>query len=310
MAWPSRNRTLHHRAGQRPVRPRPHAHEQVRLLRRRVAVRVDDDDLRSAPAAGGERVGHDVDLRRRGVGAPDDDEVRPRHLPRVRARELARAGDESAPGERHADRRVLARVTLGVAQAVDAVAHQEPHRARVVVRPDGFGPVAPLRVEQCLRGDVERIVPGDGLEARAPALLADPAQWRRQAVRMVDALGVAGDLAADDAGRVRVVAGAADAADGLLVQAFHRERAGGRAVVGTDAVADLGLCGHAFRGSSRARRVTGGVGGLPAGVTASSRAPRAYDFAQFIARGSLIPCAKPPCGVARKSSRPRITRIS
>ncbi len=36
----------------------------------------------------------------------------------------------------------------------------------------------------------------------------------------------------------------------------------------------------------------------------------AYVLAQSMARGSLMPCAKPPSGVFRKSSRPNITRIS
>ena len=43
---------------------------------------------------------------------------------------------------------------------------------------------------------------------------------------MVDALGIAGDLLADDAGGVAVVLGAAHAADGALIQQLDLERAG------------------------------------------------------------------------------------
>ena len=58
---------------------------------------------------------------------------------------------------------------------------------------------------------------------------------------MVDALGVARDLGADDAGRVGLVLGAVDAADARAVDHLDIERADGGAVVRANGRAALNL---------------------------------------------------------------------
>ena len=235
---------VHHRAGERAVGAGTHAHEEIGLLRGRVAVGVDDDDGGAAPAPGLQCVRHHVDLGRRGVGAPDDHEVGLRHLARVGAREASGARDEAVPGERDADGGVLAGVALDVAQAVDAVAHHEPHGAGVVVGPDRLGAVALLGLQQRLGHDVERVVPGHRREALSRALLPDAAQRRGQAVGVMDAFGVARDLAADDAGGIGVLARPAHLSDEAVAEAFDLQRAGRGTVVGTGAVSNLRLRGH------------------------------------------------------------------
>ncbi len=68
----------------------------------------------------------------------------------------------------------------------------------------------------------------------AGALRPDAAQRLGQTVLVMDALGVARDLRADDAGRVALIARAVDAADARAVDHLDVERADGRAVVRTD----------------------------------------------------------------------------
>ena len=69
-----------------------------------------------------------------------------------------------------------------------------------------------------------------------------------QPVGMVDALGVARDLGADDAGCVVVVRGAAHAADGVRIEHFDFERAGRGAIVR----AGGGAHDHVHRGNPAA----------------------------------------------------------
>ena len=63
----------------------------------------------------------------------------------------------------------------------------------------------------------------------------------QQAVRMMDALGIARDFRADHTRRVEIVLGAAHAADRAAVEHLHFERAGGGAVVRTGGRRDLHL---------------------------------------------------------------------
>ena len=60
----------------------------------------------------------------------------------------------------------------------------------------------------------------------------------------MDSLGVARDLAADDAGGVGVVARPAHLSDQAVAESLYFQGAGGGAVVGTGAVTYLRLCGH------------------------------------------------------------------
>ena len=195
---------VHDRAGERPVGAGLDEEGEVRLPHGGVVVDVDDDDLRAALLSRPDRVGHHVDLRVDRVRAPDHDAVGDTHLARIGARELARAGNPAGPGHVGADRRELAGVALGVAEPIDAVAHHKAHRSGVVVRPHRLGPDRPFGRQERLGGEVERLVPGDAPEL-ARALRPDPPQRVRQPIRMMDPLGIARDLGADDAGRVAVV---------------------------------------------------------------------------------------------------------
>src|SRR5690606_6973229 len=98
----------------------------------------------------------------------------------------------SFPAGRHqlgADRRVLTRVALGVAQPLDAVALHQAHGAGVEIGPHRLAAVALLGLEERLGDLVERLLPADLLErVAALAARADAAQRRGQAPRMMDPL--------------------------------------------------------------------------------------------------------------------------
>ena len=226
---PFRDEDVHHAERQRRIRPGPHDERHVGRLDGGGAVDVDD---REQPAAlpGTSDVGHHVDLGRYRVAAPGHDEVGVRHLARIGADELADARLPAGFGRRHADRGLLAAVAFHVPEAVDAPALDDAHVAAGMVRPDGLGTPAPLGAVERVRDLVQRLVPADGREPARP-LGARPAERPGQAVGMLHALGVAGDLRADDAGRVGVATGAADAADAPPVQHLDLERAGARAIV-------------------------------------------------------------------------------
>jgi hypothetical protein len=123
-------------------------------------------------------------------------------------------------------------IFLHMAQAVDAVAHDQTHGAGVVIRPHRLAAVARLGGEKLLRHQIERVVPGDRREL-SRSFRPAPQQRLQQPVGMMDALGVARDLGADHAGRVVVVLGAAHPADAAAVDHLDVERAGRGAVVRT-----------------------------------------------------------------------------
>ena len=221
---------MHHRAGKRPVRPGLQDQRDIRLLHRLVAIDIDDSNLRPTLLPRPDRVGHDVDLRRDRIGPPDHDEIGFRHLARIGPGEAAGAGDIAGPRRVGADRVELAGVLLGVAQPMDAVALHQPHGAGVEIRPHRLSAVLRLGLEELLGDDVERLVPADPLQG-ALALFAFADKRVEQSVGIVNPLGVAGDLGADDARRVVVVLGAVDAPDRRRVDQLDLERAGRRTVV-------------------------------------------------------------------------------
>ena len=225
---------MHHGAGERAVGAGAHQHRQVGLLHGAVHVDVDGDDLGAALLARARRVGHHVDLGVHRIGAPDHHQVGLRHLARIGAGDAAGAGGKAGIGRVDADRGMEAGIFLGVAQPVDAVAHDEAHGAGVVIRPHRLRAVALLGLDEFLGDEIERVVPRDRRE-RAVRLAH---QRPHQPVGMVHALGVARDLGADHAGGVVVVLGAAHAADGVRVEHFDFERAGRRAIVRTGGKAD------------------------------------------------------------------------
>ncbi len=231
-------RHVHHRAGQRAVGAGPRRQVQVRHRGRRRAVRIDHHQLRPAFLPGARDVVHHVDLGGDRVAAPHHDQVGQRHLARVGAAALADAGDPAVFRQRGADRQLLPRIAHHVAQPVDAVALHQAHRAGVVVRPDRGRAVPCGDVGEGVGDAVQRLVPGDLPEL--PGAFRPGAQQRmRQAVRVMDALGVARHLGADDAGRVAVFARAAHRADARVAQHLHLQRAGGGAVVRADRGADF-----------------------------------------------------------------------
>ena len=98
---------------------------------------------------------------------------------------------------------MLPRVAHRMAQSVDAVALHQPHRPGIVIGPYRLRAAAVSRAGQLLGDLVERIVPGDRRKRRfADPFLPDPAQRLRQPCGVMLALGIAGDLGADDAARV------------------------------------------------------------------------------------------------------------
>ena len=130
---------------------------------------------------------------------------------------------------------MLARITLGMTQAIDAVAHHQAHGARIEIRPHRFSTETLFGLEEGLGHFVQRGLPRDCFE-RAVTLGADASQWHGETIGMVDAFGVARDLAADHAGGIGVSARAAHTADGVGVDALDFERTGRGAIVRAGAV--------------------------------------------------------------------------
>jgi hypothetical protein len=139
----------------------------------------------------------------------------------------------------------LAGIALGVAQAVDAVAHDEAHRARIVIGPDGLRAVLVLDRQEAACDLVERLVPGNPLEL-ARSLGPDSAQGMQQPVGMVDALGIARDLGADHPIRIALALAAAYPPDAAPIDDFDLQRTGGGAVMGANGwqMGDAGKLGH------------------------------------------------------------------
>jgi hypothetical protein len=200
------------------------------------AVWVDDDQLGAALLARLGDVVHHVDLGRDRVAAPDDDQIGLRHLAAIDAA-LGTVPDEPAGiGQRVANRRMLSRIAHRMAQTLQPIALHQAHRAGIVMRPDRLGAVALGGTGQPLSDEIERVVPGDRRERGAPdALVADPAQRHRKAIRMVLPLGIAPDLGADDTVGVALRLGTANATDTRSVDPLDLERAGARAIMRADA---------------------------------------------------------------------------
>jgi len=94
------------------------------------------------------------------------------------------------------------------------------------------------RPRQPLGHFVQGLVPADPLEAARSLRPAAP-QGIAEPVRMVLALGIAGDLGADDAGRIGVVPRAPHLADAIAIEPLDLQRAGAGAIVGTGGMDDI-----------------------------------------------------------------------
>src|SRR6202521_2204060 len=135
---------------------------------------------------------------------------------------------------------MLARIAHRVAQPLQSVALHQPHRARIVMRPDRFAAMPLSGAGQPFSDEVERVVPRGWLErGMTDALVADPAQRHREPLRVVLTLGIARDLGADDAVGVVLRLGAPDAANVAAICPLDLERAGAWAIVRADAEGDI-----------------------------------------------------------------------
>ena len=95
-----------------------------------------------------------------------------------------------------------------------------------------------------------------------------------QPVRMMDALGVARDLGADDAGGIGLQLGAAHPADGVAVDHLDIEGAGRRAIVRTGGMpdVDLGMLVHTPIGTIKCRDSRAHLSGMHAAKPAAGHA--------------------------------------
>src|SRR5690348_12274125 len=122
-------------------------------------------------------------------------------------------------------------------QAIDAVAHDKAHRARIIVGPDTLGTGALLGFEKFFRNKVERFIPRNSFKI-ARTLRTLSSQWMQKPMRMMLTFGIACDFRANHARGVIVVFRSAHAPDRTIVEQFDLERASRRAVVRTRRCAD------------------------------------------------------------------------
>ena len=155
---------IHDRAGKRTVRAGPEAEREIGLLHGGVAVDVNRNNFGAALLASANCVRHHVDLRRRGIGAPDDHAIGLRHFARIGPGHPAGPGDEARPGEIDADGGEEARIFLRVGKTHDARAHHMAHRAGIVIRPHALRPEFVLGAHEFACDRVERFVPRDARE--------------------------------------------------------------------------------------------------------------------------------------------------
>ncbi|MEY9781796.1 hypothetical protein ABIA23_003198 [Sinorhizobium fredii] len=133
-----------------------------------------------------------------------------------------------------------------MAQPLDGIALHLPHRTGIEIGPDRFRAMLLLGLDKLVGNLVEGGLPGNLLPDPL-ALGADAALRHHQPAGMVDALGIARHLGADDAGRIAVCGGAADAADPPFGSEVHFQRASRGTVVRTDRVADRFFCSDGGR---------------------------------------------------------------
>ena len=119
-------------------------------------------------------------------------------------------------------------------QAANGPALNQPHGARIVIGPDGFGAVLFHGVLEFFGQKVQCRVPRQRLKLTT-AFGADASQRLRQAGRVVHPFGIAGHLGANHAIGVRL-RGTSHAPHGAIGMTFHFQRANAGAVMGANAV--------------------------------------------------------------------------
>ena len=274
-----RDQLVHQRQRERTVGARQRCQVTMALLGRLGPSRVDAPQL-GAAALGLLREGPEVQVRRDRVAAPDDDQlalgvVLEMHADLAavghRQRLAAGAGADGAVEQRRAE-------LVEEAQRHRLALHH-PHRAGVAVRQHGLR-LAGGDGAQARRDRVERLVPGDALEAAA-ALGADALERMQHALGAVRALGVARHLVAQRAVRRRVV--------GIALHAHHA------AVIDRDAQrAGVGAVVRARAAHDARERVRGAGHG---GTIAQCFAPRGSQGEQRDWTGFATP---PESGVATR----------
>lgn len=228
---------VHDGAGERRVGAGLQDQPHIGLLDRRIVVDVDDDDLGAALLSRLDRVGHDVDLRRHRIGAPDHHAIGLGHLPWVRSAQGTGRHGVAGPGHVGADRPEEAGITLGVAQPLDGVALHLPHGPGIEIGPDRLRAVSLFGLDELVGDLVEGRLPGNLLPTPL-ALRTDPALRHHQAAGMIDTLRIAGDFGADDPGGVGVFRRAAYAPDPALGGEVDLQRTSRGTVMRTDRMAD------------------------------------------------------------------------
>ncbi len=221
---------MHHGAGEGGDCAGAERQVPIRHLRGASAVGVDHDQPGAAGFAGTGDMGHHIDLRRHRIAAPDDDQIGFRHLPRIGPPEDAGAGKPAGGGDGGADRIQLARIAECMAEAPDAAALHQAHGAGEIIGPDALAAMAGGERGKAAGHAVQRLVPADAAELAA-ALGPGAQQRMQQTLRVMDPLGIAGDLRADHPGGIRVRRRAADGADPAALQHLHLQGAGRRTIM-------------------------------------------------------------------------------
>src|SRR5207248_459966 len=129
---------------------------------------------------------------------------------------------------------------------VDAVAHHHAHGAGVIIRPNRLRAEFALGCVETIGDFVQRFVPRDPREV-SRAFRTGTAQRKQQPIRVMNALGIAGDFGADHAGGIALELRTTHAPDGGAIDHFDVERASRWAVVRTGRMPDVnfGLLIHA-----------------------------------------------------------------
>ncbi len=239
---PVAEQNMDRRRRQRAVRAGLEHQMHVGLFGSAGAVRVDHDEFRAPRFPRPGHMGHEIDLGVHRIAAPDDDHVAFQHFQRVDPVTRADAYVPASLGDVHADRVVLPCVALGMAEAMNAVTLHAAHCAGVEIRKHRLGAVALLGLQQALGDFVEGVVPADrskGVAARAAR--ADAAERLGETVGVMDPLGIARDLRADDARRVAIALAAADLADPVRRHPLNVKRADARTVMWADRLVPIGF---------------------------------------------------------------------
>ena len=230
---------MHQAERQSAVGSRQQRDVLIALLGGGCATGVDGDQAGTA-TPGLLRQAPEMEIGNDAVATPEDDQPR---IDDVVGVETDTAADRSAVAHgagAGADRPV----ELGSAETVEEASVHRPvaeqaRVARVAVGNDGLGAVGFGNLAEASGDAGQRLIPGNPLEACAGALGADPAQRVKQPVRVVDALGIVGDLGAEHASSRRVIGRASDLDDAPVGDRYCQST-GVRAIVWAGTAHELG----------------------------------------------------------------------